>query len=202
MYPTRPIPERTRSAFTLIEVLLALTIIVVMSALAWTPLLRSWGDHRLQAATQDVRNVLAGTRIFSLDNDAVWQFRYEPGGDHFVRIPYQQGTADSQTESDINGRMSLTLPEGLTFGEDDSLTTDSLTTTGLEPLTATDVEGLPDSGELTGLSWSRPILFYPDGTATETTLQVVDDEVGELIVNVRELTGGVTVTSDNLDQEL
>jgi len=192
-----PTSELRRSAFTLIETLLALTIILTMAALAWTPLLRSWGDHRLQAATEDVRNVLSGTRIFSLDNDAVWQFRYEPGGDHFVRVPYQQSTADSQTTPDINGRMSLTLPEGLTFGEDNSLTT-----AGVEPLTATDLDGLPDSGELTGISWSQPILFYPDGTGTETTLQVVDEEVGELTVSVRELTGGVTVESGNLDQEL
>jgi len=192
-----PVSEQSRRAFTLIEVLLALTIMLTMAALAWTPLLRSWGDHRLQAATEDVRNVLAGTRIFSLDHDTVWQFRYEPGGDHFVRVPYQQSPSDTQTVPDINGRMSLTLPEGVTFGEDDSLTT-----TGTEPLAATDLEGLPDAAELTGLSWSQPVLFYPDGTATETALQVVDEEVGELTIHVRQLTGGVTVSSSDFDEEL
>ena len=56
----RHISERPRSAFTLIEVLLVVAIMMTMITLAWTPLLQSWGDHRLKAATEDVRSVLAG----------------------------------------------------------------------------------------------------------------------------------------------
>jgi type II secretory pathway pseudopilin PulG len=188
--------ERPRSGFTLIEVLLVVTIMMTMIALAWTPLLRSWGDHRLKAATEDVRSILAGTRIQSLESDAVWQFRYEPGGNRYVRVPYQQA-ADQSDTSGTAGRISLVLPEGITFSE----STSSIAARS-EPLSAADVQGLADAGELTGLKWSTPVLFYSDGTSTEATFQVIDDEVGEINVSVRELTGAVTVKIPSLEEEL
>lgn len=185
--------EKPRGAFTLIEVLLVVAIMVTMIGLAWTPLLRSWGDHRLKAATEDVRSVLAGTRINSLENDATWQFRYEPGGNRYVRVPYQQ--TESETSSAV-GRMSLVLPEGLTFNE-----SNAVAGTRSEPLSALDVQGLADAGELTGVSWSEPILFYSDGTATELTFQVIDSEAGEMTVSVRDLTGAVSVRDTTTEEE-
>ena len=100
------------SGFTLIEVLLALAIIMTLAAVSWTPLLTSWSEHRLKAAAEDVRSVLAGTRIRSLESDTIWQFRYEPGGDKYVRIPYKQTGEESDT---LDGQMSLVLPEGRKF---------------------------------------------------------------------------------------
>lgn len=196
MCQTRHTTERPRGGFTLIEVLLALVIILVMTALAWTPLISSWSEHRLKAATEDVRSVLGGTRIHSLENDAIWQFRFEPGGDHFLRIPYRQSAEDSKSASGLDGRMSLILPEGITFSEGESLATATR-----ESLTAQDVEGLPDSGELSGISWSAPILFYPDGSATEAEFQVVDEEAGEMTIRLRDLTGGVRVSRGNPGDE-
>ena len=181
------------SGFTLIEVLLALAIIMTLAAVSWTPLLTSWSEHRLKAAAEDVRSVLAGTRIRSLESDTIWQFRYEPGGDKYVRIPYKQTGEESDT---LDGQMSLVLPEGLTFSEEDRLTTATR-----EPLSAKDLEGLPNSGELNGVSWSASILFFPDGSATTVSFQVIDEQAGERTVTLRDLTGGVSVSRGNLDDE-
>ena len=181
------------SGFTLIEVLLALAIIMTLAAVSWTPLLTSWSEHRLKAAAEDVRSVLAGTRIRSLESDTIWQFRYEPGGDKYVRIPYKQTGEESNT---LDGQMSLVLPEGLTFSEEDRLTTATR-----EPLSAKDLEGLPNSSELNGVSWSASILFFPDGSATAVSFQVIDEQAGERTVSLRDLTGGVSVSRGNLDDE-
>ena len=89
-----------------------------------------------------------------------------------------------------------TLPEGLTFSEEDRLTTATR-----EPLSAKDLEGLPNSGELNGVSWSASILFFPDGSATAVSFQVIDEQAGERTVTLRDLTGGVSVSRGNLDDE-
>lgn len=193
---SRSSTQETLSGFTLIEVLLALAIIVTLAAISWTPLLTSWSEHRLKAATEDVRSVVAGTRIRSLEGDAIWQFRYEPGGDHFVRIPYRQSAEDSDAASSADGRMSLVLPQGITFSE-----VGRATMATREPLTPQDLDGLPNSGELNGVSWSAPILFYPDGSATRMLFQVIDETAGERTVSVRDLTGGVSVSRGNPDDE-
>ena len=92
--------------------------------------------------------------------------------------------------------MSLMLPEGLTFNENNAVAG-----TRSEPLSSLDVQGLADAGELTGLTWSEPILFYSDGTSTEVTFQVIDGEAGEMTVSVRDLTGAVSVKDTTSEEE-
>ena len=59
--------------------------------------------------------------------------------------------------------------------------------------------GLPGSLELSSVSWSQPILFYPDGTAVSAAFNVVDTKKQFVRISVRELTGAVSV--DQIRQE-
>jgi hypothetical protein len=43
------------------------------------------------------------------------------------------------------------------------------------------------------LSWSQPVLFYPDGTALAARVAVVGDRNRAIVVEVRSLTGGARV---------
>jgi len=189
--PARPIGHR--SGYTLLEIMLAMSVLLALTALSWPPLMRVYADFRVREATEDVRKTAAGTRILAIDQDVTFQFLYEPGGRQFVRLPYDVASTDSssdrssQTTTPITGQISGQLPEGMTF------TTVSGTVGG--QLSQDALNGLGLSGELTRVSWSAPILFYPDGTATFAVFEVNDLQSSTRRVSVRDLSGAVSVAN-------
>jgi len=177
--------SKTPGGYTLLEMMLAVSIVVIIASLASHPVMRTFRDNRLGEAGEDVRIVLAGTRLQAIDRDEDWQFRYEPGGTHYVRVPWtQSATTSAAPASGGGGRMSGTLPEGIQFSAAEAA--------GGE-LASELVSGLPDEGELSGLSWSAPIVFFPDGTATSASFEITDQYAGIRDVSVRDLTGAVSV---------
>lgn len=181
-----------RNGYTLLEVLLALMVILVLATVASSPLLNTWRDNRLSEAAEDVRSLLAGSRIRSLDNDETWQFRYEPGGTLFVRVPAgtNEGPAVETTQS---GRLSGTLPEGMTFSAEPAIQSSGSRTQGTA-ISPDLFAGLPDAAALTQAGWSEPIHFYSDGTADETAFELTDEYGGVRRISVRDLTGAVSVS--------
>ncbi|MGZ0168562.1 MAG: pilus assembly FimT family protein [Planctomycetales bacterium] len=177
--------EPSRSGYTLIEMMLAMMVLVILTSLAASPLMNSWRDTQTGSATEEVRALLAGTRLVALDGDETWQFAYEPGGTHYLRVPLSAATEDASDEKANQGKHSDTLPVTITFGESGGGTGATISS---EVLT-----GLADSGELSGLSWSAPILFYSDGTSSEAGFEIVDQYGNARTILVRDLTGGVTV---------
>ncbi len=178
-------PDSSRSGYTLIEIMLAVMVLIVLTSLAASPLMNSWRDTQTGSATEEVRALLAGTRLLALDRDETWQFVYEPGGSHYLRVPVSATTENSSDESANQGKFSDTLPSTITFGESGGGTGSTISS---ELLT-----GLADAGELSGVSWSAPVLFYSDGTSTESDFEIVDEYGNSRVVSVRDLTGGVTV---------
>lgn len=45
-----------------------------------------------------------------------------------------------------------------------------------------------------GQGWSRPVLFYPDGSTSTAAITLFDETHGKVIVKIRGITGDVTVT--------
>ena len=176
--------HRASSGYTLLEVMLAVSVLIILSTVASGPIMRTWRDQRLAESTENVRGLLAGTRIRAVDNDQTWQFRYEPGGTHYVRVPLAATESENDEASNRSGQQSGTLPDGITFE-----TTDTGSAPPLDPKL---LNGLTDSQELSSASWATPILFYSDGTATQTLFTIVDQYGGSREVLVRDLTGAVT----------
>lgn len=176
--------EPSRGGYTLIEIMLAVMVLIVLTSMAASPLMNSWRDTQTGSATEEVRALLAGTRILALDRDETWQFAYEPGGNHYVRVPLSAVTEDASEENANQGKHSDTLPATITFGESGG----TGSTISSELLT-----GLADAGELSGVSWSSPILFYSDGTSSDAKFEIVDEYGNARTILVRDLTGGVTV---------
>lgn len=161
-------------------------ILTILTSLAASPLMQSWRDQRTGSATEDVRALLAGSRYLALDRDETWQFVYEPGGNHYLRVPLSASTEQTAGSSANRGKYSGTLPSEITFGES---TSGAASTVTPEVLT-----GLSDAGELGNVSWSSPILFHSDGTSSDAAFEVVDEYGNARTIKVRDLTGGVTVT--------
>ena len=177
--------EHSRGGYTLIEMMLAVMVLVVLTSLAASPLMNNWRYTQTGSATEEVRALLAGTRILALDRDETWQFVFEPGGTHYLRVPRSAATEEASEENANQGKHSDTLPVTITFGESGVGTGSAISS---ELLT-----GLADAGELNGVSWSAPILFYSDGTSSDTKFEIVDEYGNARTILVRDLTGGVTV---------
>ena len=164
--------------------MLAVSIVVIIASLASHPVIRTFRDNRLGEAAENVRIVLAGSRLQAVDRDEDWQFRYEPGGTHYVRVPWTQAATTSAANSS-GGRMSGTLSEGIQFSAGGEAASGELSPEVLS--------GLPDESELSGLSWSAPVVFFPDGTSTSAFFEITDQYSGAREVTVRDLTGAVAV---------
>jgi type II secretory pathway pseudopilin PulG len=191
------------AAFTLFEVLIALSLLVVVAALTIPALGAMYGDYRLKQDAELVRIKVGGTRIRAIDAGVTYQFRFEPGGNRFVILPDQFEVGDfggqgSAGTFDLEGqqifRTSGQISEGLTFrgafGE----------MVGTERLSDSQFAGLPEARRLAEATWSSPILFHADGTSMNAEFEIIDAKNQFVRVSVRGLTGAVSAS--RVDREL
>ena len=174
------------SGFTLLEMMIAIGILMLVTAIGWGPAMRMSREHRVKAATEDVRQAISGTRYLALDQDVVFQFRYEPNGRRYCRVPYEAPT-ESQSAGQVvsvSGRLSGELPLGMSF---ESVSGEPVG----GPLTPEVLGDLPS--EYASVGWSGPVLFFSDGSASEASFDIVDEQASSRRLSVRNLTGAVTV---------
>ncbi len=174
------------AGFTLLEMMIAIGILMLVTAIGWGPAMRMSREHRVKAATEDVRQAISGTRYLALDQDVVFQFRYEPNGRRYCRVPYEAPT-ESQSAgqvSAVSGRLSGELPLGMSFE-----TVSGEPVGG--PLTPEILGDLPS--DYASVGWSGPVLFFSDGSASDASFEIVDEQASSRRLSVRNLTGAVTV---------
>lgn len=184
-------PPFPRQAFTLVEILLVLVILVVASAIIAPTFYRALRDQRLRSAAEQVRTEWNRAHIKAMKSGRIQVFRFQPSGRKFQIEPYKAAddaleaakplsdfappapspTADG-TEEDTRNQ----LPEGITF---------------LEGVTAEEERGkaVEDAMGGGGGEWSQPILFYPDGVSSDAWLVVADEHNSAIRVELRGLTG-------------
>lgn len=102
--------NRARSAFTLIEVLIAIGVVVAMVAIATPAIVSSFGDRRLEAEAERLAAAMAGLRAEAVRQRATLALYLEPaegehGGELFIG-PLEQaddtiGFAASPDESEV-----------------------------------------------------------------------------------------------------
>jgi prepilin-type N-terminal cleavage/methylation domain-containing protein len=194
---------RPRFGYTLLELAVTLAIVVVLASLTWPALLGYMGERTIREEAHRVRIEAAGARIKAIDNGLTYQFRYEPGGRWFVVLPYDRPDVGSGTAAAASGAaatpapsapiVSGELPERCRFefpletnpahGGQQPITTERLPEEWLALV--------PEGALLQQASWSPAIRFFPDGTADDATLAIIDEEGRKAEIWVRGLTGTV-----------
>lgn len=189
---------RGRRAFTLIEVLLVLALLVVLGALAWPMLTRPFATQRLRSAADTVRTEWAAARLEAIKTGRVYVFRYSLDTGEFSvesQVPPEEMVGEGMIEDPENPGLAIDplelapkiscLPEGIVFvgGE-----------TGLDQradTVATDVAPTEDRLAI----WAEPLLFFPDGTATSAVVMLENQHGAQIELSLRGATGIASVSS-------
>lgn len=201
-----------RGGFTLFEILLVLVVLVTVLSLTWPVLDKIHSQYRLRQGGQLVQVRLAAARVQAINSGLVYQFRYEPGGQRFVVLPFDQQALSAQPAPGTHGPRKLAgkLPSararfeaphaaagmtGAGAGATGAGSTSAAAgVNSAQSLPAAWLAGIPDVDQFTDAAWSQPILFYPDGSASQSLLTIRDGKSDYVTVSVRSLTGSISVS--------
>ena len=188
-----------RRAFTLVEMLLVLGVIAVFASLTLPSVFRLASNQKLTDAGERVREAIASARFRAIESGLIYQFCTESGGTNFVVVPYEldhlNSSSTGQPTANLMSRMAGILPKGLVFSSSVLGLMGVATPTGTSNKIATTyLDGLPNAGTLSGLSWSSPVLFHPNGTASSDAEITIKDPRGQIIkLRIRAFTGAVAM---------
>lgn len=204
--------RRTPAAgFTLLELLIALVIMIAIIGIAWPSVGRYLSEQPIKNSTEVVRRQLAGSRHKAMTTGLLYQFRYEPGGQNFVVLPYEldaqqvssSGNNTTVTTGSVTNSSTLPVVSGqLDDTQHFASSSDAKAMFASSQLaTSSSTERIPEEllallsngSQLSGVSWSPAILFYPDGTSDDSALSIMDDESRSMTLTLRGLTATVTV---------
>ena len=193
-----------RNGFTLLEMLLVLAIIVAIAALAAPAMRGLIQSARLRAAADTVRTEWTRAHVKAMKTGRIQVFRYELGGAKYAVQPWIAGddalessapattgfgTADA-THDKANVGEGDELPEGTMFIAGDAAVESRSMAIEQTAMDATQFES----------EWSRPILFYPDGTTSDAFVVVANENKVGIKVELRGMTGTATL-GDVMDVE-
>ncbi len=174
-----------RNAFSLIELILVMGIIVMIFSLAIPLATRALGSHALRQSADRVRVAMGKARVEAIKSGQIHALFLQINSDWFNVAPFSQITAQQalaarQTQLNANEvRTNLEenqLPKGIFFAE------------GLTSNDGRSADAISRNGG-GGNSLIKPILFYPDGTAQDARVFLRDDQANTTSVQLRGLTG-------------
>jgi len=174
----------SRKAFTLIELILVMAIIVMIASLATPMMTRMIGRQSLTQGANRVRVEMGRARVEAIKTGNVQALFFLPQGNWFnvapfSQLPQQSGIA-SRELAQLNNRIytgyeDSFLPKGIRF------TAGAMEIDSRSAQTLGDFKVDSDS--------IQPCLFYPDGTAQDATIYLQDDRRNRIAVVLRGLTG-------------
>jgi type II secretory pathway pseudopilin PulG len=186
------------------EILLVLAIIVMAAAAVAPSMQRVAKNQALKAAASEVRAELTKTHVQAMKTGRIYVFQYELGGGKYKTQPWAGDDAELEGNGadlaaapvvpTVPGQTNpgeRSLPEGITFALGDA---------AIESRGEKIEQELGTTGD--GVTWSRPILFFPDGSSADAFLVVANERDVGIRLDLRGLTGAVRVSDLKSLQEL
>ena len=166
---------RTRAGYTLLEVLLVLTLMLVLGALAASRLEGVLERHHLRDVAESVRQHLNQGRLRAAETGLIYQFSAKNGGGNYMLAPLDS----IDTNASPGGQVAGQLPSSVRFEQ-------------------VEIPGLINPNPAVGanasaVTWCAPILFFPDGTSSGGAVDLVDDDNRFTRLAVRGLTAACAV---------
>jgi Tfp pilus assembly protein FimT len=168
------------------EMLLVLAIIVIAAAAVAPRMTGLMRNVTLNSAAQTVRAELTRAHVTAMRTGRVQVFNYELGGRKFKVEPWIAGddtienASGEQNSSPSPAAKNLAtpmLPEGTKFAAGDA---------AIESRSEKISQELQNDN-----TWSRPIMFYPDGSAGDAYIVVGNDHNAGIRLDLRGMTAAV-----------
>ncbi len=173
------------NAFTLIELILVLGVMVMIFALAIPLATRTMGAQALRQSADQVRVAMGQARVQAIKSGQIQALFFQIESDWFnvapfVQITAQRGLAAQKARAATNNARrdfgENQLPAGVRFAN------------GITSSDSRSADAFARNGSSDG-STIRPILFYPDGTSQDARVYLKDDKQNFTSVVLRGLTG-------------
>jgi prepilin-type N-terminal cleavage/methylation domain-containing protein len=172
---------RNDFGFTLVEVLLTMTLLVILAAVFWSNLTTVEGSGRLEQVADDLRGLFVGLRVRAIEEGQTYQFTFQPGSTTF-HVSTLTGTvapiAESQSASTRTSRVDF----------------DSQNRIGQHELHRTlhfaSTSGSAASDAADSAAGST-VAFFPDGSMTDAVVTVADQGGLAISITIRGLAGSV-----------
>jgi len=181
--------ERRRSAFTIIEMLLVMSVIVMAAAIVVSNIDGVRQAYRLPRAADDLRGILAGLRARAMDEATMFEFSFEPDSSKFkVRKAGESADRSNAAPSEVD----IDPSDRAEFDRDDVLGEHELSA-GLKLVKNDRGDGVRSANAPGDEEQSQPmsLRFLPDGSCTGLAFILKDDAGGQVDIHVRALTGAV-----------
>lgn len=178
---------RRRPAYTLLEVVLVLAVLVMVTALAYPSIDGMYGHHRLTAALDEVRGTWAAGRAHAIEEGQPYRFAVVMGKGNFRLAPDSPEFWDGGNGAPASGNgpqpavITGALPRGVTFsggtggaagGDSPDTVLDSVSPTQYQPIA----------------------VFLPDGTARDDVeIRFNVRGAAPAVIRLRSMTGVVSV---------
>lgn len=182
--------SRRRRAFTLMEIVLVMAIMVIFAALSYPSIESMYSGARLEGAGDAVRAAWSEAQAHAVNETRSYRFAIVPGKGNYRVAP---DSAEFWTGSDGNSNsdpdnpayiLEDALPKGMVFPDDG----------GNTPNVAANDSALP-RGSVGINQWVTKATFLPDNTAQDDAEIILRyHDARPMILRLRALTGTTTVT--------